>query len=59
VNQIINGKRSITGDTANRFSLALKTSAEFWLRLQDRYELEKTYDEIGDSLKKEIQPIVH
>jgi addiction module HigA family antidote len=59
VNQIINGKRSITGDTAIRFSLALKTSAEFWLRLQDRYELEKTYDEIGDSLKKEIQPIVH
>lgn len=59
VNQIINGKRSVTGDTAIRFSLALNTSAEFWLRLQDRYELEKTYDEVGDSLKKEIQPIVH
>jgi addiction module HigA family antidote len=58
VNQIVNGKRSITGDTAIRFSLALKTSAEFWLRLQDRYELEKTYDAVGDSLKKEIQPIV-
>jgi addiction module HigA family antidote len=58
VNQIVNAKRSITGDTAIRFSLALNTSAEFWLRLQDRYELEKAYDEVGDSLKKEIQPIV-
>ena len=58
VNQIVNGKRSITGDTAIRFGLALNTSPEFWLRLQDRYELEKTYDEVGDSLKKEIQPIL-
>lgn len=58
VNQIINGKRSITGDTAIRFSIALNTTPEFWLRLQDRYELETTYDAIGEQLKKEIQPIV-
>jgi addiction module HigA family antidote len=58
VNQIVNGKRAITGDTAIHFGLALKTSPEFWLRLQDRYELEITYDEVGDSLKKEITPIV-
>lgn len=58
VNQIVNGKRAITGDTAIRFGLALNTSPEFWLRLQDRYEQEKTYDEVGDSLKDEIQPIV-
>lgn len=58
VNQIVNGKRAITGDTAIRFGLALNTSPEFWLRLQDRFELEKTYDEVGDSLKKEIQPIL-
>ncbi len=58
VNQIVNGKRAITGDTAIRLGLALNTSPEFWLRLQDRFELEKTYDEVGDSLKKEIQPIV-
>ena len=58
VNQIVNGKRAITGDTAIRFGLALNTSPEFWLRLQDCFELEKIYDEVGDSLKKEIQPIV-
>jgi addiction module HigA family antidote len=58
VNQIVNGKRAITGDTAIRLGLALNTSPEFWLRLQDRFELERTYDEVGDSLKKEIQPIV-
>ena len=58
VNQIVNGKRAITGDTAIRLGLALNTSPEFWLRLQNRFELERTYDEVGDSLKKEIQPIV-
>lgn len=58
VNQIVNGKRLITGDTAVRFGLALNTSPEFWLRLQERYELEITYDRVGDSLKDEIQPIV-
>ena len=57
VNQIINGKRSVTGDTAIRFGLALNTSPEFWLRLQERYELEVTYDRIGKRLEKEIQPI--
>ncbi|HKI46924.1 MAG TPA: HigA family addiction module antitoxin [Balneolales bacterium] len=41
VNEIVRGKRSITGDTAIRFSLALGTSPEMWLRLQARYELEK------------------
>lgn len=44
VNQIVNGKRGITGDTAIRFGLALGTSPEMWLRLQSRYELEKARD---------------
>lgn len=58
INQIVNGKRAITGDTAIRLGLALNTSPEFWLRLQDHYDLEKTYAKVGDSLKKEIQPII-
>lgn len=57
VNEIIRGRRNITGDTALRFSLALGTSPEMWLRLQARYELEKAQDEARPDLKERIQRI--
>jgi len=34
INEIINGRRGITADTALRLSRALGTSVDFWLRLQ-------------------------
>ena len=58
VNQIVNGKRGITGDTAIRFGLALGTSPEMWLRLQSRYELEKAQDESDPDLDKKITPVM-
>lgn len=58
VNEIVRGKRSITGDTAIRFSLALGTSPEMWLRLQARYELENAQDESDPDLKDKIKPVV-
>ena len=58
VNDIIRGKRSVTGDTAIRFSLALGTSPQMWLRLQARYELEKAEDEWDSELGKKIEQIV-
>jgi len=39
VNEIIKGKRGITPDTAWLFSQALGTSPEFWLNLQNNYDL--------------------
>ena len=39
ISQIINGKRSITGDTALRLGHWFGTSAQFWLNLQTSYEL--------------------
>ena len=58
VNDIVRGRRSITGDTAIRFSLALKTSPEMWLRLQARYELEKAQDETDKELVNKIKPVL-
>jgi antitoxin HigA-1 len=58
VNEIIRGRRSISGDTAIRLSLALGTSPEMWLRLQSRYELEKAMDESDPDLSKKIKPIL-
>ena len=39
VNQIVNRKRSVTPDTALRLSRLLGTSAEFWLNLQQSWDL--------------------
>ena len=42
LNEIVLGKRRITTDTALRLSRLLKTSAEFWMRLQADWDLHQT-----------------
>jgi addiction module HigA family antidote len=39
ITQILNGQRSITGDTALRLGHFFGTSAQFWLNLQSLYDL--------------------
>ncbi len=39
VTQILNGRRSITGDTALRLARFFGTSAQLWLNLQSLYNL--------------------
>lgn len=39
VNTIVNGKRGITPDTALRFARAFNTSPDFWLNLQQAWDL--------------------
>ena len=39
VNEIVNGKRGITADTALAFAEAFTMEAEFWLNLQLAYDL--------------------
>ncbi len=41
ISEIIHGKRSVTADTAIRFSRFFGTSPEFWLNLQNSYDLEE------------------
>jgi addiction module HigA family antidote len=57
VNEIIRGRRTVTGDTALRFSIALGTSAEMWLGLQAHYELEKARNEMTDEVKESIEKL--
>lgn len=40
INQIVNGKRAITADTALRLACYFGTSAQIWMRLQSQYDLE-------------------
>lgn len=50
INEIVHGKRGITADTAARLSRYFGTSAEFWLNLQARYELDQLEDTQAESL---------
>ena len=44
VNSIVNGKRSITPETAKGIAEAFGTSAEYWLRLEAAFQLSKIND---------------
>ncbi|MBF0321791.1 MAG: HigA family addiction module antidote protein [Magnetococcales bacterium] len=48
ISQIIHGKRAITADTALRLARALGTTPEFWLAIQNRYDLESAESTIPD-----------
>lgn len=41
INEIVNGKRGITPETAQLFAMAFKTSVELWLNLQTMYDLSR------------------
>lgn len=47
INEIVHGKRRITADTALRLARYFGTSADFWLNLQTRYDLEVESDSLG------------
>src|SRR5215469_11069727 len=51
VTGILNGRRAITGDTALRLAHFFGTSAEFWLNLQNLYELRLAEQKAGKSIK--------
>ena len=52
ITQIIQGKRSITGDTALRLAHWFGTSPQFWLNLQSAYDLRVAQQEVGAQIKK-------
>ena len=55
INQIVQGKRAITPDTALRLSRYFGMSERFWLNLQTRYDLEVTKDRLKGRLAKEVR----
>src|SRR6056297_2481780 len=52
ISQIIKGNRKITADTALRFSKYFGNSADFWLGIQDEYDLRKEKRKIAKELEK-------
>lgn len=51
ITAILNGQRAITGDTALRLAHFFGTSAEFWLNLQNLYELRLAEEKVGNAIK--------
>jgi antitoxin HigA-1 len=47
LNEIVLGKRGITADTALRLGRLLKTSPQFWMRLQADWDLQEAIQRAG------------
>lgn len=58
ISQLVAGKRAMTADTALRLEKWLGVSADFWMNLQKRYELD-TAREGSDEVLKAIEPLHH
>ncbi|MCE5329964.1 HigA family addiction module antitoxin [bacterium] len=52
VSQILKGNRRITADTALRLSQYFGNSADFWLGIQDEFDLREEVQRIGDLLDR-------
>lgn len=55
-NDIVRGRRAVTPDTALRLARYFGTSAEFWLRLQARYDLDVAERTLRKHIDKEVSP---
>ncbi len=54
INEIVQGKRSITPNTALRLSRFFGLSERFWINLQARYNLEIEKDRLKNRLDAEV-----
>ncbi len=55
INQIVHGSRSVSANTALRLSRYFGMSAQFWLGLQMRYDLDVEEDHLAGRLEEEVK----
>ncbi|WP_224984926.1 HigA family addiction module antitoxin [Geomonas agri] len=56
MNEIVRGRRSITADTALRLGRFFAMEAQFWLNLQNHYEMEMALEALQGRLETEVRP---
>ena len=56
VNDIVLRRRGVTADSAFRLARYFGTSAEFWINLQARYDLDAAERKIRRRIEREVQP---
>lgn len=54
ISAIVNGKRSVTADTALRLGRYFDVSADLWIGLQAEYDLRVARSTIGPEIEKSI-----
>jgi addiction module HigA family antidote len=55
ITSILNGKRSISPETALRLGRYFGNNAQFWMNLQTRYDLIKTERDMGKRIDTEVE----
>lgn len=55
IGEIIHGKRAITPDTALRLARFFGNSPEFWLNLQQMYDLSKARLELSKTIERDVE----
>lgn len=56
INDVVNGHRPITVDTAMRLSRYFGNSPQFWLNLQQRFDISVAKRDLAPLLEVRIQP---
>jgi antitoxin HigA-1 len=54
--EIINGKRSISADTAMRLGRYFGTSSQMWMNMQSQYDLEVAEAALAEKIDSEVRP---
>ncbi len=57
VHEIVHGRRGVSAETALRLATYFRTTPEFWLNLQTRYDLKVAERAHGSAIKKSVRPI--
>ena len=56
MSEIVNGRRSITADTALRLARYCSTTPEFWLNLKSTYDLDVATRASAEQIKRDVHP---
>ena len=56
ISEIIHERRAVTADTALRLGRYFGTSPEFWMNLQQAYDLSVVAKDRGGDIERDIQP---
>ncbi len=56
ISAIVNGRRSITADTALRLARYFSTSAQYWMNLQFAYDIEATSQKLASRIERDVLP---
>lgn len=57
ISHIIKGNRPVTAEMAIRLGLYFGQSPQYWMNLQNRYDMDLANDRVGQKLRQEVLPL--